>query len=109
MYLKSPYPPVPPVQDTNFHEHVFGSPPNTTAAPDYVLHIDGLSGRQRTRNEFYEELRDGATALAAPVAVGGLGLRSEDGDMVAIYSANCLVRAVICSMHAVVLTWLRLS
>ncbi|THH31193.1 hypothetical protein EUX98_g3018 [Antrodiella citrinella] len=54
MYLKSLYPPVPPTPDVNFHELLWTSPlpiPKT----DYILHIDALTGRKRTRNEFYEE------------------------------------------------------
>ena len=90
MYLKSLYPPVPPTPDVNYHELLFTSP-MPVAVSDYVLHIDGLTGRKRTRNEFYDEVRDGATALSTAVADGGLGLSNEKGDIVAIYSLNSLV------------------
>ncbi|KAH8104506.1 hypothetical protein BXZ70DRAFT_904699 [Cristinia sonorae] len=89
MYLKSLYPPVPSTPDVNFHELLFTSP-LPVPIPEYTLHIDGLTGRSRTRNEFYEEVRDGATALATPTQQGGLGLSSENGDVVAIYSTNSL-------------------
>ncbi|TCD62313.1 hypothetical protein EIP91_007080 [Steccherinum ochraceum] len=84
MHLKSLYPPVPATPDVNFHQLLWTSPLPIPVS-DYVVHIDGVTGRKRTRNEFYEEVRDGATALGS-----SLGLSRENGDLVAIYSTNSL-------------------
>ncbi|CAL1713285.1 unnamed protein product [Somion occarium] len=87
--MKSLYPPVPPIPDENHHYWMSGIRGQDNIA-DYVLHIDALSGRVRTRKEFNELVLDGATALGAPVAQGGLGLSGEAGDIVGVYSTNCL-------------------
>ena len=95
MYLKSPYPPVPPIPDENIHHYMF----NTAASQgisDYTLHIDAISGRRRSWQEFRERVYDGATALGAPISQGGLGLSGENGDIVGIYSHNCMVRYRCC-------------
>lgn len=81
---------MPPTPDVNIHELLFTSPLPVPIS-DYTLHIDALTGRKRTRNEFYEEVRDGATALGAPITDSGLGLNGEHGDLIAIYSTNSLV------------------
>ncbi|KAI0078255.1 amp dependent CoA ligase [Panus rudis PR-1116 ss-1] len=86
MYLKSLYPLPPPIPDRNFHYSLSGVP----SSSDYVLHIDGLTGRQRSRKEFDELVLDGATALGASKLQGGLNLSKESGDMVGIYSPNTL-------------------
>ncbi|KAI0785242.1 hypothetical protein C8Q75DRAFT_722835 [Abortiporus biennis] len=87
MYLKSLYPPLPPTpSECNYHNLCFNS--QTTQA-DYTLHVDGVTGQSRTKSEFYERIRDGATALGAPTTEGGLGLNGQD-DVVAIFSVNCL-------------------
>lgn len=90
MYLKSPYPPLPPIPHENVHHYMF----NTTASqdiPDYTLHIDAISGRRRSWQEFRDRVYDGASALGAPLSQGGLGLDAANGDIVGIYSHNCLV------------------
>lgn len=91
MYLKSPYPEVPPTLDKNVHEYIFNTATKDT--PDLVVHVDVLRGRKRTRKEFEERVRDAATALGAPVSEGGMGLSGEAGDIVGICSGNCMVSA----------------
>lgn len=90
MYLQSLYPPVPPTPDQNYHHALFSNP-RQGDIPDYTLHIDGLTGRRRSRKEFDERMRDGATALAASLDEGGLALNGQSGDVVGIFSTNCLV------------------
>ncbi|KAF8887155.1 hypothetical protein BD779DRAFT_1786298 [Infundibulicybe gibba] len=77
MYIKSPYPDVPPFPATNCHD-IFFNRPDQAEWPDYTVHIDPATGFRRTRREFIERIRDGATALGAPVSAGGLGLRGGD-------------------------------
>jgi hypothetical protein len=92
VHFTSKYPLPPVVPNANIHELIFNTPTLTGApVPDHVSHIDIISGRKRTFNEFKELIRDGATALGAPVSQGGLGLSAQNGDMVGIYSHNCLV------------------
>lgn len=89
MHLKPKFAPLPPRQHTNFHHVLFDSPPGNQYPREHVLYIDGLTGEQQTHGEFYERVRDGATAMAAAKDDGGLGVR--DG-MVAIFAPNCIVR-----------------
>ncbi|KAI0086557.1 amp dependent CoA ligase [Irpex rosettiformis] len=91
VYFTSKYPLPPPVPDANIHELMFNTPTLTgEPVPDHDLHIDIITGRKRTFYEFKELIRDGATALGAPVSQGGLGLSGQKGDIVAIYSHNCM-------------------
>ncbi|KAJ3484238.1 hypothetical protein NLI96_g5758 [Meripilus lineatus] len=89
MYLKSLYPSVPSIPDQNYHHALFSNPQQANL-PDYTLHIDGLNGRRRGRREFDERMRYGATVLAAPQDQGGLALDGQSGDIVGIYSTNCM-------------------
>ncbi len=96
VYFASKYPLPPPVPDANIHELLFNAPtPNGEPTPDYDLHIDIVTGRKRTFYEFRELIRDGATALGAPIPQGGLGLSGQQGDIVGIYSHNCMVGCLI--------------
>ena len=88
--IKSPYPEPPPVPDANLHHCLFNAP-GQAAQSDYVVHIDGITGRQQTWYEFRELVRDGATAVACPESSGGLGLDPKR-DLVGIFSHNCIVR-----------------
>lgn len=91
MLIKSPYPSPPPIPDANVHHYMF----NTAGAQhmkDYTLHIDAVTGHKRSWNEFRERVYDGATALEAPTSQGGLGISAAAGDIVGIYSYNCMVR-----------------
>ncbi|KAI0078256.1 amp dependent CoA ligase [Panus rudis PR-1116 ss-1] len=88
MHLKSLFPPVPPIPDQNIFESFFNNP--VAELPGHTLYIDAESKRQIKRKEFNERVRDGATALGAPVSKGGLGLSDERGDVVGIFSTNCI-------------------
>ena len=98
MYLKSPYPDVPPMPDMNVHQLCF-SRPEQADWKDYTLHISAKTGRRRTYQEFLDRLQLGMTALGAPVAEGGLGLIGN-GEMVGIMSPNSLVFVFL-------ITWIR--
>ncbi|TFK34780.1 hypothetical protein BDQ12DRAFT_715112 [Crucibulum laeve] len=89
MYLKSPYPDPPPLPEVNAH-YLFFKRPDQDQWPDYTLHIDPVTGYKRSYREFVARVQYGATALGAPVADGGLGLRAEDGDIVGIMSENSM-------------------
>lgn len=87
MPFKSPFPEVPPLPDQNVHDLLF----NSVRLPekDYVLHVDGLTGEKRTRSEFVERVRVGASALCQPQPEGpGVG---GEGEIVGILSHNSLV------------------
>ncbi|KAK7682380.1 hypothetical protein QCA50_014585 [Cerrena zonata] len=88
MPYSSPYPLPSPIPEQNHHYGLSGL--KTPETPDYVLHIDGVTGQKRTRKEFDERVLLGLTALAAPTSRGGLGLDGGVGDVVGILSFNCL-------------------
>ena len=91
--IESPYPPIPPLPDMNYHTMTFDLPPGNAHPKDYIIHIDGLTGERRTYDEFYQRARDCATALSASRSQGGLGLNYTDTrkDIVVIFSPNSLV------------------
>lgn len=92
MPFKSLFPPLPPIPDENHYYILSGL--KETAEPDYVLHIDGLTGYKRTRKEFDERVLLGLTVLTAPTSKGGLGLSGASRDVVGVLSYNCMVRAL---------------
>lgn len=102
---KSLYPSPPPLPPTNIH-HVFNPP--GSQSKDHVLQIDGLTGFRRTKNEFFERVRNAATALSIPASEGGpgiglgrktaLGEKGSSEEVIGIFSHNCLVRAYSFSM-----------
>lgn len=59
--------------------------------PDYTLYIDAASGRKLSFYDFRDFVRDGATALGAPQALGGLQINAQTGDVVGILGHNCIV------------------
>ena len=91
MYLKSMFPAPPPIPHANVHELMFNTP-SPVPTEDYTLHIDAVTGRKRSYQQFREVVRDGATALGTSPAEGGLGLSPQANDIVGIYSFNSMVR-----------------
>jgi hypothetical protein len=75
MHVKSPFPPIPPLPERNFHSVLFEQPPGNATPRDHVQFIDALSGKTYTIGQFVELARDAATALAAPERDGGLGVQ----------------------------------
>ena len=88
--IKSPYPQPPLTPDLNIHHLLFNAP-GQDDVENYVLQIDGVTGRKQTWCEFRELVYDGITALSCTMSSGGLGL-DPARDVVGIYSCNCLVR-----------------
>ncbi|KZT39523.1 amp dependent CoA ligase [Sistotremastrum suecicum HHB10207 ss-3] len=89
MVINSPHGPLPDLPLANIHDTIFRRP-GAPEIPDHVSQIDARIGEQRTRKEFIELIRDGATALGASIDDGGLGLRGDNGHMVGILSFNSL-------------------
>ncbi|KAF9816914.1 hypothetical protein IEO21_03788 [Rhodonia placenta] len=87
--FKSDFPEVPSLSDINVHDFMF-TLPGRTPEKDYVLHVDGISGKTVLRSEFVERVRDGAAALSAPESSGGFGINAPDGEIVGIFSHNAL-------------------
>ncbi|KAG2033460.1 hypothetical protein BDR03DRAFT_1014312 [Suillus americanus] len=88
MYYKSLFPNLPEVAESNIHNLILNRP-DQREWPDYTLFVNIATGQRRSFREFVERVRDGATALGADVAQGGLGLRPENGELVGILSDNC--------------------
>ncbi|KAG1735180.1 hypothetical protein EDB19DRAFT_1995302 [Suillus lakei] len=88
MHYKSLFPDLPKVPESNVHHFIFNRP-DQQEWPDYTLFVNVATGQRRSFREFVERVRDGATALGADVAQGGLGLRPENGELVGILSENC--------------------
>jgi hypothetical protein len=91
MYLKSPYPDMPPIPEANAH-YMYFKRPDQAEWPDFTSLIDAQTGERRKHSELVKRIENLATALGMPVSQGGLGLRAEDGELVGIFSENCLVR-----------------
>ena len=90
MYIKSPYPDPPPLPDANAH-HLLFKRPDQAEWTDYTFHVDPQTGCKKTYRQFLARIQDLATAMSAPIAQGGLGMRGEDGEIVGIMSENCSV------------------
>jgi hypothetical protein len=91
MYIKSSFPDQANVPDCNAYEALWNRHEQAGWPNDLILHIEGISGRKRTYQEFRTRTVLAATALGSPVSDGSLGFR-ETGEMVAIISHNSLVR-----------------
>lgn len=90
MYHKSLYPPLPQTPPQNVHNVLFN---RTEQAdwPDYPLHVNALTGASRSFRQFLEIVRDGATAMASDVDLGGLGIHPENGELVGVLCENSMV------------------
>lgn len=94
MIHKSLYPPVTiALPETNVHNLTF-PPDAVNSEPNFVLHVDGLTGEERTKKQAIERLCDAATALVTLESAGGLGVSRDNGEIVGIQSHNSLVSSV---------------
>ena len=91
MYIKSSFPDQANVPDCNAYEALWNRHEQAGCPDDLILHIDGISGRKRTYQEFRTRAVLAATALGSSVSDGSLGFH-ETGEMIAIISHNSLVR-----------------
>ena len=94
MYIKSSFPDQPRVPDCNAYEALWNRHEQAGCPDDLILHIDGISGRKRTYQEFRTRAILAATALGSPNSDGSIEFR-ETGEMVAIISHNSLVREIL--------------
>ena len=92
VYYKSRLSQAVPVAEANAYYAMFGVP-DVVVPQDFTLHVDAITGRRRSFYELRQVVQEGATALALPVAAGGLGLSAAAGHTVGIYSHNSLVSA----------------
>lgn len=92
MYIKSSFPDPPKAPNCNAYQVLWNRPEQAEWPEDFMLYIDGKTGKKRTYQEFRTRVLMAATALGTPVSDGGLGISSESGGMIAIISANSLVR-----------------
>lgn len=91
MYIKSSFPDPPKALNCNAYHVLWNRPEQARWPEDFTLHIDGKTGMKRTYQEFRTRVLMAATALGASVPDGGLGIKNENGGMIAIISANSLV------------------
>ncbi|KAG8707742.1 hypothetical protein FRC11_007186, partial [Ceratobasidium sp. 423] len=78
--ITSPYGPLPPQPETNFIYALLHapSPPRPPLPDDYVTHIDGITGEQRTFKQFVARINEVGAALLAPKDRGGLAIRPKE-------------------------------
>ena len=86
MYIKSSSD-QPKVPECNAYEALWNRHEQAGCPDDFVLHIEDASGRERTYQEFRTRVVLAATALDE-----SLGVRSENGEMIAIISHSSSVR-----------------
>ena len=86
MYIKSSFPDEDKVPDCNAYEVLWNRYEQAGWPDDIILHIDGITGRTRTFQEFRTRVILGATALRCRIA--------ENGEMIAIVSHSSLVREI---------------
>jgi hypothetical protein len=92
MYIKSPFPDHAKVPDCNAYEAIWNRHQQAGWPDDLILHIEEKSGMKRTFQEFRTRAVLAATTLGTPVSNGSPGIRSKNGEMVAIISDSSSVR-----------------
>ena len=55
------------------------------------MYVDVVAEREMRKKEFFERVYDGATALATSPSEGGLGIDAAKGEIIGIFSPNCIV------------------
>ncbi|CUA72512.1 hypothetical protein RSOLAG22IIIB_04909 [Rhizoctonia solani] len=94
--IQSPFGPLPPVPETNFINTILHapSPPRPPLPDDYVTHIDGITGEQRTLKQLIARINQVGAALVAPKDQGGLAIRPKE-QTVGLLSTNCIDYPVV--------------
>ncbi|KAJ7342708.1 hypothetical protein DFH08DRAFT_1010977 [Mycena albidolilacea] len=90
MYIQSPYPALPRLPEVNVHNVMFGRENQAGWWPDYTIHIEAKTGRERTYKELMNAIAVGATALGASVSAGGLGLNGDGDEIIGMLGDNSL-------------------
>ncbi|KAI9451390.1 acetyl-CoA synthetase-like protein [Russula earlei] len=89
-HIRTLYPSLPPSTPTvNYYDWLLGHP-ELIPWPEFTLHIDGVTGEQRSARAVLERLEHAATALSLSPNDGGLGLVAGQRQRVGILSENCL-------------------
>ena len=92
MYIRSSFPDQAKVTDCNAYEALWNRYDQAGWSDDLILHIEGISGRKRTYQEFRTLSILAATALGSPISDGSLAGFREKREMIVIISHNSLVR-----------------
>lgn len=108
MHIKSPYCDLPAAPDANVFHYLWDRADQASWPRDLTLYIEAKSGRKWTYQEFRERVWAGATALAAPISQGGLGIQAKD-EVVAIISQNTVDFATLVHSLFVIATPFQLS
>lgn len=95
MYLKSLYPDIPPSPPSlNAYLPLAGRPEQDEWS-DYTAHIEVVTGKTISFLELRQRINDVATALAAPISLGGLELQPGGGEIIGVMSDNSSVSSLI--------------
>ena len=92
MYIKSSFPGHDKIPDCNAYEALWNRREQAGWPDDLILHIEGVSGRKRTYQEFRTCAVLAATTLGTPVSDGSPGVQNENGEIIAIASDSSSVR-----------------
>ena len=91
MYIKTSFPDHVKVPDCNAYEALWKRQEQGGWPDDLILHIEGISGKKRTYQEFRTRAVLAATTLGTPVSDVS-PVQSENGGMIAIISDCSSVR-----------------
>ncbi len=91
MHLRSLYPELPPLPPSLNAYLVLAERPEQDEWPDFVAHVEVVTGKTRTFHELRRRINDIATVLAAPITLGGLELRPGGREIIGIISDNSSV------------------
>jgi len=98
MIYKSKFDPLPEPPPINVHDFFFNRPDAPQFPPDLVIHIDAITGSQRTREDFLSRVDACAREMCTPTSEGGMGLADVKDVMVGVHSDNSLDQIVL--IHA---------
>lgn len=99
MIYESPFGLLPAPPSVNAHDYLLQSRPEGFQTPlSKIVHVDAVTGTQRTYGEFLARVNACARELCTPVSQGGLGLPDHKHAMVGVYSDNSLDLIVL--IHA---------
>ncbi|KAJ7133434.1 hypothetical protein C8R44DRAFT_663999 [Mycena epipterygia] len=89
MYVKSAFPPLPPLPEVNVHHVMFGRP-DQAEWPDFIHQVEEKTGQKRTYKDGVKRIALGATALGAKISDGGLELNGDGDEMIGLLGDNSI-------------------
>ena len=94
LYIKSSFPDQAKLEvtDCNAYEALWNRHEQANCSDDLILHIEVISGRTRSYQEFRTLSILAATALGSPISDGSLAGFREKREIIVIISHNSLVR-----------------